>query len=1127
MKYFKPTNWAIEHKTPIYILTIMITILGAIAYIGLPKEQMPDIVIPTIVVQTIHPGTSPTDIENVVTRPIEKQLKSVAGIKKVTSQSMADVSVVVVEFKTDVSPVTAKQRVNDAVDKAKADLPDDLLRDPDVAEIDFSEFPIMSISISGDLDPARLKLYAEEMQDKIETFREITRVDIIGAPEREFQVNLDLFKMAASGLSFDDVERALRSENVNVSGGEFVTGATRRNVRLVASLKSADDIASLLITTSTGAKVYLRDVGEVKDAFKEQLNFARMNGKSVISLSVIKKSGQNLIEAADKISAYINTFREERLPKGVTIDITNDMSQETRTTLSDLINTVIIGFILVTIILMFFLGLRDSVFVALSVPLSSLLAILVMPTIGFTFNMIVMFSFIMALGIIVDDAIVVIENTHRLYTKENIEIKEAAKLAAGEVFVPVLTGTMTTLAPFFPLLFFPGIVGKFMYFLPVILILTLTASLVVAYIINPMLAAEFMGKKLKINHPRRRHYMAATFVGLGILLHIGGVPGIANFFIMLAILGYTEKYFLTPVLIKRFQEKVQPAMMRAYRKTLQVALHGKNPYKVFFGTGLLLIVVFIFFGLFPPKIQFFSEGQPDYIYAYIKMPIGTDAVVTDSVTRVVEKRISNVFKNDRHLVKSIISNVGLGAGDPYNPDRTVQPHKGKVTVSFVDFEERIGVSTKKYMDDIRKAVRNMPGVEILVDVPQGGPPTGKPINIEISGDDLDSLLSIEKQLRSAITRNGVGGIEKLKSDIQLKKPEIVLEIDRARANTYGLSAGQIGMALRAAVFGREATKIRDDKDEYPIQIRLNEYYRENLETVLNMPISFRDMNSGQFKQVPISAVVTVKYGTTYESIIRKNQKRTITLSSSVLLGYNANDINKQIAAIVPTLDLPKDYAINLTGEAEDMQEASNFLMMAFIIAIGLVIVILVTQFNSLSKTFIIISQVVFSTIGVFLGFMIFRLNFSIVLTGIGVIALIGIVVRNGIVLVDFIDLFHNDEGGSLRKAIIHGGATRFNPVALTALSAILGMVPLAIGLNVNFATFFTELNPHMYIGGFTADFWGPLAWAIIFGLIFATFLTLVVVPCMYYMQYAYTVTQKRKKDLKFRREAKKYGTHWV
>ena len=1120
MKYFKPTNWAIENKMPVYMLGIVITVIGILTYLKLPKEQMPDIVIPTIYVQTIHPGNSPTDIENLITRPIEKQLKSIAGIKKIKSNSISDASIIVVEFRTDITPQIAKQRVQDAVDKAKSDLPDDLLRDPNVQEIDFSEFPIMAINIAGDIDLKRLKAYSENMQDKIETFKEITRVDIIGAPEREFQVNVDLYKMNSAGLSFDDIERSIKYQNVNISGGEIVFGTQRRNLRLMSQFKTVDEIKNIILRSSSGAEVRLNAIAEVKDDFKEKQSFARLNGKSVISLSVIKKSGQNLIDAADKINKYVEEYRS-KLPKGVIITITNDMSVYTRTTLADLINTVIIGFVLVTLVLMFFLGLKDSIFVALSVPLASFLAVMIMPAMGFTFNMVVMFAFLLALGIIVDDAIVVIENTHRLFTKHNYPIKEAAKLAAAEVFIPVLTGTLTTLAPFIPLLFFPGISGKFMVYIPVILIITLTASLFVAYIINPMLAAEYMGKETT-NKKKNKNLIkvSITLIVFGIIFHLSGLAGLGNFLFFLVILGILEKFFVTPILIKGFQEKFQPAMMHLYRRTLNFVMRGKRPYMVFAGTIVLLFVVIFIFANSNPNVNFFPVTDPDNIYTYIKLPIGTDAKVTDSVTSLVEEKIASTFKdNEKYMIKSLISNVGIGAGDPQNPDRTTQPHKGKVTVAFVEFEHRHGMITKQFLERFRKNIGVMSGVEIIIESQRSGPPTGKEISIEIGGENLDSLSNIEKRVSKIITAAGIEGIEKLNSDLQRNKPEILLEVDNVKANSFGISAAQVGMALRSAIFGREATKFRDDKDEYPVQIRLSDEYKDNLDAILNMPITIPEFGTGRIRQIPVASIAKVAFTNTFESINRKNNKRTITLSSNVITGFNAAQVNAQIQAALKNIELPEGYDISYTGQKEDQDEASTFLATAFLSAAAIIMLILVTQFNSLSKPFIIISQVIFSTIGVFLGFAIFRFTMSVVITGVGIISLMGIVVRNGIVLIDFIDLFHAEEGGNVRKAIAHGGVVRFNPVVLTALSAILGMIPLAIGLGIDFGSFFSTGDPKIFIGGFTAAFWGPLAWAIIFGLSFATFLTLVVVPCMYFIQYAFRVKWERRKELKAYRES--------
>ena len=1127
MRRFKPTEWVIDNKIPVYAMTILLCVMGVITYINLPKEQFPDIVIPTIIVQTIYPGTSPGDIETLISRPIEKQLKSVQGIKKVTSQSMPDVSVVVVEFQTNVKPSLAKQRVQDAVDKAKNDLPTDMQKDPAVQEIDFSEIPVMYVNISGDVEKYRLKQYAEDLQDKIESMKEITRADIIGALEREFHIDLDLFKMQAAGLTFSDVENSIKGENVNISGGEYVADGVRRNIRLISEFKAIKDIEDIIIKPGKGNIVYLRDIAKIKDDFKEQQSYARLNGKPVVTLSVIKRSGENLINAAEKIQKMVVEFENTKLPKSVDITITGDRSVSTKNSLDDLINSVIIGFILVTLVLMFFMGVQDSLLVGLAVPISSFLAILIMPSLDYTFNMVVTFSFLLALGIVVDDAIVVIENTHRLFTKEGMPIRLAAKTAAGEVFVPVLTGTLTTLAPFFPLIFFPGIAGKFMVYLPVILILTLTASLIVAFFINPVLAADFMGRgqhheidghDVKPND-RKLHIVSMVMVGFAVLFHLTNHPAIGNFLILLAILGYSNRFFITPILIKNFQLKIRPLMMNSYRKTLTFSLKGKRPYYVLASMIVLFFVTITLFAMFPPKVNFFPSSNPNFVYVSIKLPIGTDAIVTDSISQIIEERVYKVIGKNNAAVKSVICNVGIGAGDPMSPDRAITPHKAKITIAFVESNKRNGFSTIQCLEDVRKSVGTYPGTEIAVEQERGGPPTGKPINIEVSGDNLEELVRIERLLRENIKKSNIEGIEKLNSDLQENKPEIILSVDRARANYYGLSSGFIGMTLRTAIFGKEASKFRDDKDDYPIMVRLDEQYRKNLNAILNMPMTFREMSSGQFRQIPISSVVKINYSYSFAGITRKNQKRTITLTSNVITGFNANNINKQIESIANSLNLPEGYDIKFTGEQQDQQEAAQFLGTSFIIAIFLIMIILITQFNSTVKPFIIITQVILSTIGVFLGFLLFRFTFSIVITGIGVVALAGIVVKNGIVLIDFIEMIHGDKA-RIRQSIIEGGVVRFNPVTLTAAATVLGVVPLAIGFNINFETMLSELNPHIYVGGDSASFWGPLAWAIIFGLSFATFLTLVVVPCMYFMQYAFKVKYARRKELKAYRKAK-------
>lgn len=1102
---FAITAWAVDNRVTIYVLTAVITIIGLLTYSSLPKEQFPDIVVPTILVTTINAGTAPTDVENLITRQIEKQIKSIADVKKVTSQSLQDASIVMVEFTTDITPTVAKQRVSDAVDRAKTDLPTNLTKGPDVAEIDFSEFPIMFVNIAGDVGLDNLKRFADDLQDRIESLKEIRRVDIIGALDKEVRVDVDPYKMQALGVSFDDISRAIGSENVNISGGDVVQGGVRRGVQVSGEFKTAEQIQSIVVRGGRGNAVYVRDIAMVVETSVERQSYARLDGKPVVTLSVLKKAGENLIDASDKIRDIVKEYGANKLPKNVTAVITNDTSEATRTNIADLVNSIILGFILVTIILMFFMGVQNALFVGLATPLSSFLAFMVMPGLDFTLNEVATFAFLLALGIIVDDAIVVIENTHRLHVRERMDVRTAAKHAAAEVFAPVVAGTLTTLAPFFPLLFWPGIIGEFMMYLPAVLIITLTASLIVAYIINPVFAVDFMDRKAK---PLGRSALVIRLVITAFVIAIGVVIGLnsGNYVvatITTSIMGFwlLNRYVITPRLIEPFQERTLPWMMNVYRSTLQWALRGARPYLVLAGMVALLVATFIITGLFGKPPIFFPQADPNFAYVYVKMPIGTDASVTDSITTEVERRVFGVLGENNPLVSNIVSNVGIGAGDPSNPDRTVVPNKGKVSVAFVKYNERGGVSTRPYLAKIRDAVGGIPGAEIVVEQESNGPPTGKDVNIEISGDDFETLVDLSARVRALIVDSlQIQGIERLKSDLERNKPEISVNIDREKATAEGISSVTVGMALRNAIYGAEATKLRVGEDEYPVMIRVEPSMRYNVEAIMNLPITFREMSTGQFRQVPISAIATVDYNSNFSGINRKNQRRVVTLSSNVLKeqGYNATAINQQIERAIARIDVPSGYDIRLTGAQEEQEETASFLGSAFGIAALIILMIMVTQFNSIAKPVLIMTTVLFSVIGVLLGFVLFQMDFSIVITGVGIVALGGIVVRNGIVLVDFTDVLKK-EGYALKDAIIEGGVTRFNPVLLTAASTILALVPLAIGLNIDFGSLMTTLDPRIHIGSDSVAFWGPLAWSIVFGLGFSTFLTLVIVPCMYFI----------------------------
>ena len=1107
-KRFKITEWCVENKTTVYVLTLLVTLAGIFTYVSLPKENFPDIVIPQFYVQTINAGTSPADVENLITKQIEKELKAVNGVKKVTSSSVENFSAVIVEFGSGVTVPVAKQRVKDAVDRARPNLPRELTQNPQVQEIEFSEFPIMQVNVSGNYQLNKLKEYAEDLEDAIEELPEIRRVDIVGALEREFQVNVDIYKMQASGITFGDISQAIAAENINVSGGELNVNGVRRTLRVTGEFKDVNQIRNVVVRSSRGNAKFLKEIADVRDSFKEKQDFARLDGKAVLSLSVIKRGGENLITASEKIEEIIKEYKATKFPEGLTVTVTGDQSNETQNTLNDLVATVILGFVFVVFVLMFFMGTTDALFVGLSVPLSAFMAFVIIsalafifPDLKFTLNTVVMFAFLLALGIVVDDAIVVIENTHRIFHVENIPITQAVKKAAGEVFYPVLSGTLVNVAPFVPLIFWPGIIGEFMRYLPITLIATLLASLIVAFVMNPVFAADFMKREDKKSKDRSFRTLLRPLLVLGGLALIGYFIniGIGNFFVFLALLVIVNKYVLTPI-IQGFQSKWLPRLKNGYGNLIRRALRGYNSL-FFIGAAFLLLVLSVVVAIIAkPKIIFFPSGEPNFVYVYAKMPVGTDAVVTDSVTRLVEKRVYEVIKPNRDKVESVIVNVGKEAGNPQGSPAERQPasYRSKITVAFIEANDRIGFLTSGVLEDIRKNTQDIPGIEISVEREANGPPTGKPVSIEIAGEDFKVLTGLEKQLRDGIRKAGVEGIENLTSDLVMNKPEIIVEIDKEKAAREGISTFAVASYIRTALFGNEASKFRDNKDEYEINVRIGENQRSQLEELLGGNIGYLDMATGGFRQVPLRAVASVRYGTTFSSINRKNQERLITLGSNVLTGYNANEIVAQInSQVIGNMQVPDGYSVKTAGEQEDQQETVSFLIGAGLAALALMFIVMVAQFNSVTKPLIIFTTVIFSLIGVLLGFSLTGMTISIVMTGVGFIALGGIVVKNGIILMEFIEELRQ-RGEDLPTAIIDGGTTRLTPVLLTASAAILGLIPLAIGLNIDFAGLFTRLAPNFFIGGESSVFWGPLAWTIIFGLLVTTFLTLVVVPCMYY-----------------------------
>ncbi|HET6254535.1 MAG TPA: efflux RND transporter permease subunit [Puia sp.] len=1118
-KHFRPTTWSVTNKTAIYLLMLVVSGIGIYQFVTLPKEQFPDIVIPTIYVSTIYTGNSPKDMENLVTRPIEKQIKAITGAKinKFTSTSQQDYSAIVVEFETDVQTDVALQKVKDAIDKAKQDLPTDLTQEPTALEVSFSDQPIMYVNISGNYDQQRLKKFADDMKDRLEDLPSLNRVDIVGAPEREFQIDVDNYKMRASNVTFNDIDQAVKGENLDISGGLLDVGNMKRNLQLKGQFHTAQDIASIVVRSPQGGyPVYLKDIAVIKDTIKDRESYARLDGKNVVTLNIIKRAGENLIETSDTVRGVVKEMLKS-LPPDLKVVVTGDQSTLTRHSFDDLVNSIVIGFILVLIILMFFMGVVNAFFVALSVPLSMFVAFCFLPAAEFmiggavTLNFIVLFALLFGLGIIVDDAIVVIENTHRIFTqaKGRLTSTTSAQMAAGEVFVPVLAGTLTTLAPFFPLLFWPGLIGKFMVYLPAMLIFTLTASLIVAFIMNPVFAVDFMNHE-EDGTPSSR---AALFkkpgfwiaLGFGILLDLLHQPFLGNLLLFIVVLVILNK-FIFDRMIHGFQNRVLPWIMGHYENLLRWALKGWRPAWLLVSTFVLLIFSFILIAVHNGGVVFFPSGDPNQVYVYLKLPVGTNVDYTDSVTHSLEKKVYHVLhmgddgSKANPVVESVISNVAVGAADPMSGDQSTHPELGRIQVSFVEFAKRNGVSTSRYLDSIRHVMTGIPGAEITVSQEQNGPPTDPPVNIEIASDNFDDLIKTAVALKNYLDSIQTPGVEELKMDIDLTNPEITLTVDRQRAMIEGINSSQIGQELRTALFGLESSKIKEGKDEYKIYIRNLESQRKSLTDLLNMNITFRDIASGgAIRNVPISSLVHIDYTSTLGSVKRKNQKRTITLKSNVLTtqGYTAPGVNANLArSIANFTKKPDDVTITQTGEGQQQAETQAFLGKALVIALAIILVVLVVQFGSVAKSVIILNEILFSIIGVLLGFSLTGMQISGIMTGLGIVGLAGIVVKNGILVIEFTDELRA-RGMKTRDAAIEAGKTRIIPVLLTAMAAILALIPLAVGFNINFVTLFSDLDPHIYFGGDNAVFWKPLSWTIIFGLAFAFFMTLFMVPSMY------------------------------
>ena len=1135
-KEFRLSSWAINNKTTIYVMMVIILLSGISAYFSMPRENFPEIKETKIYINSIYPGNTAEDVEKLITTPLEDVLKTVSNVVEITSTSQEDVSMIIVEFDEDIEVELAKQKVKDEIETeiSGEDWPtfNGAKVDPNVFDLSMSEeMPILNINISGDYPVEKLKEYGEYLEDEIENLPEIKQVDIRGAQEREVEVAVDIYKMMAAKVSFQDIIGAINNGNVTMSAGNFITSGQRRTIRVLGEINSPSDLENFVVKSDNNNPIYLKNVSAIKFKEKERTTYAREFGQRVVMLDVKKRAGKNMVAAADKIKVILEKAKEEVFPSNLKLTISNDQSSKTIGQVDDLVNNILFGIILVVSVLMFFLGFKNALFVGFAIPMSMFMSLMILSYLGFTMNTMILFGLIMGLGMLVDNGIVVVENVYRLMDEEGMSRIDAAKQGISEIALPIIISTATTVAAFIPLGLWPGVMGEFMIYLPITLSVVLGSSLFVAIFFNSVIVSQFM-KTDDTEMPLKRIIILSSVVsGIGLIIFLigGAYRGIGSVMIFTAIMLWAYRFGLRK-LANRFQNRTIPKWERFYEKTLRRALSGAMPYVLTVGIIILLFVAFGGFGYSigsqRTKVEFFPDNTPNQIIVYIEYPQGTDIEKTNQITKEIENQVYNILNDSENmdgdynfLVESVVSQVGEGAGNPQTDGGSTaeMPHKAKITASMTEYKYRRGADSKLLREKVQKALVGIyPGVLISVEKDENGPPAGPPINIEIEGPDYAELILVAERMRNFINSKNIAGIDELKIDVNKSKPTMQVEIDRQKAGELGVSTGQVGQLLRNSIFGSKAGIYKEDGEDYDIYVRFNKEDRYNTNALFDQKIIFRDQATGKIKEIPVSVIAKQKNSSGFSAIKHKGIKRVVTVYSALAPGYtDAGFIVSNIQSEMKNFtELPNKIKIDYTGQIEEQNKQMAFLLGAFFTGLGLIFLILIFQFNSVSKPAIIMLAIFLSLIGVFGGIVITGSAFVIMMTMMGIISLAGIVVNNGVVLLDYTQLLidrkmismgMNDKdllkADSIKESIIEGGRARLRPVLLTAITTILGLIPLAIGLNINFFTLFTDFNPNIYFGGDNVIFWGPLAWTVIYGLVIATFLTLIIVPVLFFITY--------------------------
>ena len=1135
-KEFGLSSWAINNKTTIYVMMVIILFLGISAYFSMPRESFPEIKETKIYVSSVFPGNTAEDIEKLITTPLEDKLKTLSNVVKINSTSQEDVSSIVVEFDEDIDVEFAKQKVKDEIETETSgeDWPifNGAKVEPNVFALSMSEeMPILNINISGDYPIGKLKEYGEYLEDEIENLPEIKKVDIRGAQIREVEVAVDIYKMMAAKVSFNDVIGAINNGNVTMSAGNLIASGQRRTIRVIGEITDPSDLENFVVKSDNGSPIYLKNIAAVYFKEKERTTYAREFGNPVVMLDVKKRVGKNMVAAAEKIKVIVEKAKKDIFPSNLKVTIANDQSSKTIGQVDDLVNNILFGIILVVTVLMFFLGFKNALFVGFAIPMSMFMSLMILNYLGYTMNTMILFGLIMGLGMLVDNGIVVVENVYRLMDEEGIPRIEAAKQGISEIAIPIIISTATTIAAFIPLGLWPGVMGEFMIYLPITLSVVLGSSLFVAIFFNSVMVSQFM--TIEDNDmPLKKIITLSIFItGIGLLILLfGGVyKALGSVMIFTAIMLWVYRFGLRKI-ANRFQTRTIPKWERMYEKILRGALKGYMPYVLTIGTIILLIISFAGFGYSigtqRTKIEFFPDNTPNQIIVYIEYPQGTDIEKTNIITKEIEDRVYGILDDAEYtdgaynfLIESVVSQVGEGAGNPQTDGGSTaeMPNRGKITASMREYKYRRGADSELLRQKVQEALVGIfPGVLISVEKDANGPPAGAPINIEIEGPDYAELILVAEKMREFINTKNIAGIDEPKIDVNKSKPSMQVEIDRQKAGELGVSAGQVGQILRNSIFGSKAGIYKENGDDYDIYVRFNKEDRYSTSALFDQNIIFRDAASGKIKEIPISVIATQKNSSGFSAIKHKDSKRVVTIYSALAPGYtDAGVIVSNIRNEMKNFEeLPSDIKIDYTGQIEEQEKQMSFLLGAFFTGLGLIFLILIFQFNSVSKPAIIMLAIFLSLIGVFGGIVITGSAFVIMMTMMGIISLAGIVVNNGVVLLDYTQLLIDRKmiakgmddtdlltADNIKESIIEGGRARLRPVLLTAITTILGLIPLAIGFNINFFTLFSEFNPNIYFGGDNVMFWGPLAWTVIYGLIVATFLTLVIVPILFFITH--------------------------